>query len=115
MFNRVCALGGLAFILLSPLWYGWVIYQDLTHPEMWDQDPLHDPRIYLPMLAVGAVFVALTLRWCYRTNCRTAEQMAELKQIEAMQMMGRTEESGRLMYEHIMKWELYKPRRLRRW
>ena len=112
--NRFFALVALVFIIFSPLWYGWWIYNDLTHPELWDGGFVHDPRVYLPLDVVVGVGVMLTLRWCYRTNCETAERMAELEKIKAMQMMGRSEESGRLMYEYIMKWELYKPRRLRR-
>lgn len=104
--NRVYAILGLAFIILSPLWYGWVIYNDLTHPEAWDQDLLHDPRFYLPVLAVGAVIVGVTMRWVYRTNCKTAQRMAELGRIKAMQTMGRGEESGRLMSGYIIKWNL---------
>jgi hypothetical protein len=114
MFNRLCALGGLAFILLSPLWYGWWIYHDLTHPELWDGGFSHDPRVYLPLFVVVTVLVVLGMRWVYRMNCETAQRMAELEHIKAMQMMGRREESGRLMYEYIIKWNLagdQKPKR----
>ena len=106
MKNRFFALLALAFLVLSPLWYGWWIYQDLTHPELWDGGFVHDPRVYLLATVLATVIVVLTLRWCYRTNCETAQRMAELKQIKVMQMMGRKEESGRLMYEYIVKWDL---------
>lgn len=104
--QRVWAMGGLLFFIVAPLWYGWWIYNDLTHPELWDGGFVHDPRVYLPVTVLTTVIVVLTLRWCYRVNCETAQRMGELEQIKAMQMMGRREESSRLMYEYIIKWNL---------
>lgn len=50
--NKVYRCVTALFFSVGLPWYGWVIYQDLCHPEIWDQDVLHDPRISLPLLAI---------------------------------------------------------------
>lgn len=57
------------FFASIPLWYVPAILRDLAHPERWDHDWLHDPRIYLPMLAVVVVLglvMAIHVYWTER-------------------------------------------------
>jgi hypothetical protein len=56
--NRFFYWLAIVFFVVSPFWYGAVIYHDCTHPETWG-DWQHDPRIYLPML--GAVVILALL------------------------------------------------------
>jgi hypothetical protein len=58
------------FALSIPLWYVPVILADLAHPERWDEDWMHDPRIYLPMLAVVVVLGLVMAIHIYRTERR---------------------------------------------
>jgi hypothetical protein len=57
------------FFVSIPLWYIPVIITDLMHPELWDKDWMHDPRIYLPMLGVVGVLgllMAAHISWTER-------------------------------------------------
>jgi len=63
---------GLFFVVGTP-WYIYLIYLDFCHPEIWDQDFSHDPRIYLPMMAVGFPLCAL-LYWSELCKSRQMEK-----------------------------------------
>ena len=57
------------FFASLPVWYIPVIITDLMHSERWDEDWMHDPRIYLPMYAVVGVvglFLAAHIYWTER-------------------------------------------------
>ena len=56
------------FFLAGPFWYGPTVYTDVISPQAWN-DPLHDPRWYLPLFAaimvtflVLVVYAWLTVR-----------------------------------------------------
>ncbi|HYT88175.1 MAG TPA: hypothetical protein VEL76_05610 [Gemmataceae bacterium] len=40
------------FLVAFFAYAGCVLWYDLSHPEIWDRNPLHDPRIYLPIEAI---------------------------------------------------------------
>ena len=61
------------FFLTAPFWYGYVIYSDLAHPEIWNEDWTHDPRIYLPVMAVVFPLIA----WVWRREYLKAKQRRE--------------------------------------
>ncbi len=54
IFNRSM----LVFFLVASVWNCHMIAEDLKHPEIWDQDWRHDPRIWLPALGEIAVLYA---------------------------------------------------------
>jgi hypothetical protein len=68
------------FLLAVPCWYGPVIYNDVTHPELWN-DWMHNPRWYGPALllvALAQVAVVLSaIRWKHRWERMTPEQRYE--------------------------------------
>jgi type VI protein secretion system component VasK len=48
------------FILMFLAWGAYLLWWDCQHPEVWDSQPLHDPRWYWPALALlGVVILAL--------------------------------------------------------
>jgi len=66
---RVWRLLTMLFVVSIPVWYVPVIVSDLASPELWDNDRMHDPRLYLPMLAAVAVvglLLALHIYWTER-------------------------------------------------
>ncbi len=49
----------IAFWVFAPLWFGPIIYNDLIHPELWN-DWMHNPRWYMPLLLLSmAVIIAI--------------------------------------------------------
>lgn len=69
----------LLFVIGAPLWFGPIICNDLTHPELW-ADWMHDPRWYLPFLGAAVlatvwVFVHALL-WQRRWERMTPEERA---------------------------------------
>jgi hypothetical protein len=68
--NHFWRLLTLLFLVSIPTYYvPLVIMQDLSHPELWEQDWMHDPRIYLPMLAgvvVMGLLMAMHVYWTER-------------------------------------------------
>lgn len=67
----------LLFVIGAPLWYGPMIYNDLTCPELWS-DWRHDPRWYGPLLilavvATVAIFFA-AIREQFRWDRMTSEE-----------------------------------------
>lgn len=59
---------GLILIVMLPILIGHGLYQDLQHPELWDADWNHDPRVYGPfgVLVLGPALFLLArnlLRW----------------------------------------------------
>jgi hypothetical protein len=59
------------FFLSFPVWYLPIIVNDLQHPEIWDGDWRHDPRIYLPMYAVLGILAALMAVYILYTEWRS--------------------------------------------
>ena len=57
MSKFVGSLMGILICIVAPLWYGYVLCDDLAHPEIWDSDWMHDPRAYLPYTATLLVLV----------------------------------------------------------
>lgn len=55
--KRIYEFATILFLTVGTGWYGWLVIDDLMHPERWD-DPLHDPRIYLPLMACVISFIA---------------------------------------------------------
>lgn len=58
MMKRIYEFTTIVFLVVGTPWYGWLVYDDLMHPERWDADRLHDPRIYLPLMPCVIVFIA---------------------------------------------------------
>ncbi len=67
----------IVFVFASPFWYVYVIYRDLTHPNIWDKDWKHDPVIYLPLMVVVFPLGGLWWRWEYRKARRRDEKLRE--------------------------------------
>jgi uncharacterized membrane protein YidH (DUF202 family) len=67
----------IAFCIFAVVWYGPIIYNDVTHPELWS-DLRHDPRWYgtgLILVAVaGVALVVSAWRWQRRWNRMSREQ-----------------------------------------
>ncbi len=78
--DRLCKCVFVLFILAIPFWYGPVIVNDLSRPELWS-DWRHDPRWYGPLLVVVAsatigVFMS-AIRWRRSWDRMTPEERAE--------------------------------------
>jgi hypothetical protein len=58
------------FFISIPLWYVPLIVNDLAHPELWDKDWMHDPRIYLPGCAIVVALGLLLAAHIYWTERR---------------------------------------------
>jgi hypothetical protein len=69
----------IVFIVSIPCWYVPVIVSDLNHPEKWDSDWMHDPRIYGWMFAGGVLFCLLLLWRVIRHNRRLNEMVRRAK------------------------------------
>ena len=54
--NRIWIILAVLFVMVSPFWYMPVIIDDLRHPDIWNEDRTHDPRIYLPVLGCLVLF-----------------------------------------------------------
>ncbi len=67
-------LVAVAFFLCAPVWFGYVAYRDLTHPENWGQDWTNDPRVYLPLAAVAVPLVV----WAWRRECLNAKRRTDV-------------------------------------
>ena len=79
----------LAFFVYAPFGYGPNIYADLTHPEIWDLDWRHDPRLYLPPLIVSLMLTAAIGTWAAVMDWREARHLRQLKRIrEAVRLCG---------------------------
>lgn len=70
MMKRIYEFVAITFWVVGTPWYGWLVIDDLLHPERWDADPLHDPRIYLPFMLLTILFMA----WCVWDEVRTEKQ-----------------------------------------
>lgn len=62
----------LLFLTVGPVWYGWVIHDDLTHPEIWDRDGLHDPRVYMPLFPAVTILSLAGVWWASKTETELA-------------------------------------------
>ena len=58
MMKRVYEFVAITFWVVGTPWYGLLVFDDLMHPDRWDDGPLHDPRIYLPLMLCVGLFVA---------------------------------------------------------
>jgi hypothetical protein len=56
--NRFSYWLATVFFVVAPFWYGPIIYHDCTHAETW-ANWQHDPRIFLPMLALVVILAGL--------------------------------------------------------
>ena len=52
-------LGILFFIMALP-WFVYVLFDDLAHPERWERNWMHNPRIYMPMFVI-VMFLGMAL------------------------------------------------------
>jgi TRAP-type C4-dicarboxylate transport system permease small subunit len=85
-----------AFFIIAPLWYGYVVYRDLTHPETWDADWTRDPRGYLLCAVPVGAFMLFAWRYIRRTAKRVREQERYLEQLrECNRRMERGNEQAR--------------------
>jgi hypothetical protein len=78
----------LLFVIGAPLWFGPIIYNDVTNPELWS-DWRHDPRWYGPLLllsiaATVAIFVA-----AIREQRRWDRMSAEERYAEAVRRLSK--------------------------
>ena len=62
----------LLFLTVGPVWYGWVIHDDLSHPELWDRDGLHDPRVYMPLFPAVTILSLALVWWASKTETELA-------------------------------------------
>jgi hypothetical protein len=71
----------LLFFLVAAVWDCRIIWYDLHHPEIWDQDWTHDPRWYMPVLAAiaafGVWFIIHVWRWKRRLDRLTPDEQAD--------------------------------------
>ena len=71
--KAVYTIVGLVSMIGLPIGFICVLCYDLAHPELWDQDWMHDPRGYLTFIAV--VFPSLLFWWW--CELRKPERMRE--------------------------------------
>ena len=68
------------FFVVGTPWYAYVIVDDFRHPELWDHDVMHDPRVYLPVLAVVLPLTGLMMWWEAHKLWRIEKQTREVVQ-----------------------------------
>lgn len=110
--KRLNGLGNILFLLTLP-WYAWVLYHDLTHPEIWDQDWQHDPRIYLPFSLVVLVFCVAVMRKVLRErrelqrkiklNATLKELIEQVRQHQAARRIEEARATLQLLEELIQR------------
>jgi hypothetical protein len=62
--NWLWRVGGVVGLIYCFSGFVYNLFRDLQHPETWDQNWLHDPRAYLPLVAiVFGVCGYLFYRW----------------------------------------------------
>jgi hypothetical protein len=78
--SRFWKLLAVMFVVGAPLWFGPIIYHDLTHPELWVYRR-NDPRLYGPILLVILtiqILICLNAFWQQRRwDNMTPEERAE--------------------------------------
>src|SRR5205085_9505480 len=72
---------GVTVLLLMIARGGYLLVYDFSHPEIWDQQPLHDPRIYLPFTAVAFTLVGLWWLFSERKHRRHMRHMLRMQQL----------------------------------
>ena len=50
--QKLYTLVGLIAMVVLPIMFAENLHRDLQHPELWDADPLRDPRLYCSFAAV---------------------------------------------------------------
>jgi hypothetical protein len=65
------------FFVVGTPWYAYVMFDDFCHPEIWDHDAMHDPRFYLPIVAVVLPLCVLAMWWEGRKLRRMEKESRE--------------------------------------
>ena len=68
--NRFYTLVCLGFFIYVPVALAYRLHEDFSHPERWGEDIHTDPRVYLPVLGLTAVFVVVGVWRVTRESCR---------------------------------------------
>ncbi len=103
---------GLLVLVVGPFWYGWIIYDDLMHPELWDQQPLHDPRNYAPYFPAVTSFVLGVMWWAFRTESeiiwRSKFFGRFLEYVKWKECQGQWNDASKALevYRDLRQWEL---------
>ncbi len=107
--NRICEFAAFVFLFVGTPWYLWLIAYDLMHPETWD-DPLHDPRLYLPVIALVIAFLGW-LAWSEHKSekeiARKKAQTAKVKEfadrVQRLRAEGKWQEANEMVLLY-QKW-----------
>lgn len=75
----------LVFWVFAVLWFGPVIYHDLTSLELWS-DWRHDPRWYGPLLLLSMAAIAAIIMAALREERRLSAERAAKVQRREMEM-----------------------------
>jgi hypothetical protein len=105
MVNRFFAIFGVGGMVVLPVWWVLVFVDDMSHPERWDRDWTHDPRLYVPfgLVAVG-VPVALLIRELVRPPLKVRLQRL-LNQAGQLRAAGQHTEADKVLADFRRLWE----------
>jgi hypothetical protein len=66
VYSLIC----LGFFLYVPVALTYRLHEDFSHPQQWGENIHTDPRVYLPVLALTAVFIVVGVRRVMRESRR---------------------------------------------
>lgn len=78
----------LLFVIGAPLWYGPIIYHDMTCPELWS-DWKHDPRWYMPLLLLSIAATVAIFAAAIREERRWDRMTPEERHEEAVRRLSK--------------------------